>query len=46
MNPGLANYLFNNTVLPQDYKRFAVVSWNDNLTGTTETELFSSITYG
>jgi hypothetical protein len=45
MTPSAANYFFNLAILPQDYKRYAAVSWNDNLTGCTEAELYSSIGY-
>jgi hypothetical protein len=45
MGPVAANTLFINSILPQDYRRFAVVSWNDNLTGATESELYASIAY-
>jgi hypothetical protein len=45
MTPSAANYFFTLTILPQDYKRYAVVSWNDNLTGFTEDELYTSIGY-
>jgi hypothetical protein len=46
MRPQDSNAMFNNSILAQDYKRYAVISWNDNLTGTTETELYASIAYG
>jgi hypothetical protein len=46
MRPQDSNAMFNSSILAQDYKRYAVISWNENLAGTTETELFSSITYG
>jgi hypothetical protein len=45
MTPSAANYFFNISVLPQDYKRYSAVSWNDNLTGFTEAELYESISY-
>ena len=45
MNAVSSNLLFTNIILPQDYKRFGVVSWNDNLTGFSETELYTSLAY-
>jgi hypothetical protein len=45
MTPSAANNFYSLTILPQDYKRYAVVSWNDNLTGFTEAELYTSLAY-
>jgi hypothetical protein len=45
MTPSAANYFFTLTILPQDYKRYAAISWHDNLTGFTEAELYNSISY-
>jgi hypothetical protein len=39
MTPSAANNFYNLSILPQDYKRYAVVSWNDNLTGCTESSV-------
>jgi hypothetical protein len=45
MNPTATIALYTSTVIPRDYKRYAVVSWNSNLTGFTEAELYGSISY-
>jgi hypothetical protein len=45
MRPQDSNAMYTSSILPQDYKRYAVISWNENLTGTTEAELYASISY-
>jgi hypothetical protein len=45
MNPTATIALYTSTIIPRDYKRYAVVSWNSNLTGFTEAELYGSISY-
>jgi hypothetical protein len=45
MTPSAANYFYNLSILPQDYKRYAVISWHDNLIGYEEADLYNSISY-